>query len=222
MNVYWLEQTEQDVPASNDWLHPNEAARLGEMHFAKRRNDWRLGRWTAKRALAAHWNLCLVALPNIEIRAASSGAPEVFMEGESATITISISHRAGRAMCAFGPAHAALGCDLEIVEPRAATFVADYFTEEEQALVAMAPTQIATVIWSAKESALKALREGLRLDTKTVIVTLAAAPDVESVWHSLQVDHTAGRTFHGWCQRTGDIVRTLVADPPPASPILLP
>ena len=28
MNVYWLEQTEADVPAENDWLSENEAVCL--------------------------------------------------------------------------------------------------------------------------------------------------------------------------------------------------
>jgi len=82
MNVYWLEQTEADVPKENDWLSVGEAVRLNAMLFAKRRADWRLGRWTAKRALSVI--LDLPALPQvfkrIEIRAAASGAPEVFFD----------------------------------------------------------------------------------------------------------------------------------------------
>jgi len=31
-----------------------------------------------------------------------------------------------------------IGCDLEVVEPRSDAFVADYFTSEEQALIARA------------------------------------------------------------------------------------
>ena len=34
MNVYWLEQTEADVPAENDWLSANEAVWLSDMRFA--------------------------------------------------------------------------------------------------------------------------------------------------------------------------------------------
>ena len=81
MNVYWLEQTEADVPAENDWLSANEAVCLNGMRFAKRRADWRLGRWTAKRALSVY--LDVPAHPQvfkkIEIRPAPSGAPEVFL-----------------------------------------------------------------------------------------------------------------------------------------------
>jgi len=220
MTVYWLEQTAHDVPASNDWLHPNEAARLAAMRFPKRRDDWRLGRWTAKHALAAYQSAA-PALHQIEIRAAASGAPEVFLNDQAAPFVISISHRDNRAICAIAPAGTALGCDLEIVEPRTQTFAADYFTPEEQALVEQAaptarPAMLA-LIWSAKESALKALREGLRLDTRSVIVTLPPADASE--WHPLVVRSVDGRIFPGWWQQTENIVRTLVSDPPVNVPI---
>ncbi len=39
MEIYWLEQTDADVPAENDWLSANEAVRLNTMRFARRRND---------------------------------------------------------------------------------------------------------------------------------------------------------------------------------------
>ena len=55
MELYWLEQTYADVPAENDWLSANEAVRLNTMRFARRRSDWRLGRWTAKNALALYF-----------------------------------------------------------------------------------------------------------------------------------------------------------------------
>jgi len=138
MNVYWLEQTDADVPKENDWLSVGEAVRLNAMLFAKRRADWRLGRWTAKRALSVI--LDLPALPQvfkrIEIRAAASGAPEVFFDSQPAAVTISLSHRAGIAACAVAISSLKMGCDLEMIEPRSDAFVADYFTLEEQELVA--------------------------------------------------------------------------------------
>ena len=69
----------------------------------------------------------------------------------------------------------ALGCDLELVEPRSDRFVADYLTAAEQQLVLGAGPErdlVANLIWSAKESALKVLRVGLRRDTRSVEVTL--------------------------------------------------
>jgi hypothetical protein len=53
MQVYWLEQAVNDVPDNNNWLCTGELACLNRLRFAKRRADWRLGRWTAKRAVAA-------------------------------------------------------------------------------------------------------------------------------------------------------------------------
>src|SRR4051812_7173438 len=100
----------------------------------KRRSDWRLGRWTAKAAVAklvARW-----WTGPIEIRAADSGAPEVFFGSVRAKVTISISHRNGLACCVAIPGTAALGCDLEAPEPRSPAFVDDYFTESEKALIA--------------------------------------------------------------------------------------
>jgi 4'-phosphopantetheinyl transferase len=248
MNVYWLEQTEEDLPAEDDWLNASEMARLSGMRFPKRRVDWRLGRWTAKRALACYLNLPPrhEALRQIELRAEPSGAPEVFLSNELASVTVSISHRAGAAACAVAAAGDVLGCDLEVIEPRSAAFLADYFTPEEQALVAQVAvadrSQLLALLWSAKESALKALRTGLRLDTRSLAVSLVDArgrvaenperrledqtlsvrsPGNLNSWRPLQVHCESGQTFDGWWRSTGSLLRTLVAAPPVAPPITL-
>src|SRR5690349_15398104 len=134
MDVYWLELAGADVPPTDDWLSASEAACLARLRFAKRRADWRLGRWTAIRAVSESLSLQR-PLATVEIRAAPSGAPEVFLGGHPAKLAISISHRAGRAVCAVAHCGAALGCDLELVEPRSSAFAADYFTATEQSLV---------------------------------------------------------------------------------------
>jgi 4'-phosphopantetheinyl transferase len=248
MKVYWLEQTEADVPATNDWLSASEVGRLNGMRFAKRRADWRLGRWTAKRALALHSNAPgdLRVLGGIEIRPSASGAPEAFFAEEPSPLTMSLSHRGGVALCGIAPSGAALGCDLEMIEPRSDAFVADYFTTEEQALIARVSAagraQLVALLWSGKESALKALRTGLRLSTQCVAVSpREALPhrseweegynehpafDVQMAegadsWRPLQVGCTDGQVFHGWWQHSGSLVRTIVAAPPPDRPVLL-
>lgn len=224
MHVYWLEQTEADVPLENDWLSTSEVFCLKNMRFAKRRADWRLGRWTAKRAVNSFLQLRdeLHYMAEIEIRSAPSGAPEVFFANNPAGITISLSHRAETAVCTVAGSKVALGCDLEIVEPHSDAFLADYFTSEEQSLVTGGANRdlLLALLWSAKESALKALRTGLRLDTRCVV----AYPDnawFKYGWSPLQVRHTGGRVFKGWWQRSGTLIRTLVADPGPLPPIFL-
>ena len=230
-DVYWLQQTEADVPSEDDWLSANEALRLEGMRVVKRRNDWRLGRWTAKLALAARFNLpsdrpCLAS---IEILWAPSGAPVPVFPNQSASVTISLSHRGGAAICALALSGVELGCDLEVIEPRSEAFIEDYFTGEEQALVARSPVSyrplLSALLWSAKESTLKALRAGLRLDTRSVVVELnsfeGATKDMLD-WNPLQVRQESGRVFQGWWQQDGPLLRTLVAFPAPRLPLLLP
>ena len=213
--VYWFEQTEADTPSTNDWLTASELATLNSLRFAKRRADWRLGRWTAKRAVARYFKLPdeARALSGLEIRAAGDGAPEVFFEGQPAGVAISISHRDGRAVCVVAPQGTELGCDLEVIEPRSDAFIADYFTAEEQALVARAPASLrprmVTLVWSAKESALKALRQGLRLDTRCLTVNPHQA-QAGVLWNALKC-HLDGQLFTGWWSTDEKFVRTLVA-----------
>ena len=233
MKTYWLEQTEADVPAHDDWLSSDEAALLSRMRFPKRRADWRLGRWTAKRAAAAYLDLPTDsrALREIEVRPAPCGAPELFVGNAPAVVTISISHRAGVAACAIAMSGAALGCDLELVEARDASFVADYFTREEQDSISRESEQdqpwLVTLLWSAKESTLKTLRQGLRADTRSVAVTLDTRanhnPGAGGVgrWHPLLVQHAEAEILHGWWQSSGQLVRTLVALPAPMAPFSL-
>jgi len=227
MEVYWLDQTKTDVPIEDDWFSPGEMLCLSKLRFPKRRADWRMGRWTAKRALAAY--LCMPArasiLAKLEIRAAASGAPEALVSGKPANFTISISHRADRAVCAIGPLDLRLGCDLELVEPHGGAFVTDYFTAEEQTLVARASAAernvLLAILWSAKESVLKALHEGLRVDTRAVTVD----PQLESYdlkgWRPLRVRHRNGQTFGGWWCQHNESILTMVGDQAMAAPMPL-
>jgi 4'-phosphopantetheinyl transferase len=237
METYWLEQTEADLPSHDDWLSPDEGGLLNRMRFAKRRADWRLGRWTAKRAVTAYLHLPgdPRALREIEVRSAPSGAPELFLAHRPAEVTISISHRASTAVCAIAMRGAQLGCDLELIEPRGASFVADYLTSEEQELISHAPQEdqprLVTLLWSAKESALKALRQGLRLDTRCVAVTFDTRTDCEHGadrfrqatdlprWQPLLVRYAEAEILHGWWRSAGCLVRTLVALPAPIAPL---
>jgi 4'-phosphopantetheinyl transferase len=228
MDVYWLEQTESDVPPGHEWLSGNEDILLAGLHIAQRRADWRLGRWTAKCAVAAYLKLRVppAGMAEIEISARPSGAPQAMLAAGPAPAEISLSHRGGIAMCAVVGPDAAIGCDLEIVETHSPAFIRDYFTDEEQMEIVRAPAShqrsLVAALWSAKESALKVLQEGLRLDTRSVSVHLRGWADEVDRWYPLQVDCVHGEVFHGWWQRAENLVRTMVARPQPAMPILLP
>ena len=219
--VFWLEQTEADLPPRYDWLSPEETLQLAQLRYAKRRRDWLLGRWTAKRSVA----ICLgipqspAALSRIGIRAAASGAPMVSFAkdfaGQLNKINISISHAGGHAVCAVVLSEITLGCDIEKVEPRSNAFVGDYFTAQEQEMVATNPpserARISTLIWSAKESALKALQSGLRLDTRSVDVSTDGASSATPGWSPFQARYANVQTFEVWWKEDEGFVRTLVS-----------
>jgi len=242
MEIYWLEQTESDVPTGNGWLSAKETICLSAMRVAKRYADWRLGRWTAKRAVAVCRNLPadLYSLAGIEIRAASSGAPEVFLQDQPANLAISLSHRDRTALCAVAPAGTNIGCDLETIEPRSEAFVADYFTANEKTLIAQTPVEeqplLVALLWSGKESALKALHVGLRLDTRCMSVSPADAwPQTSGErakdprlfprafspgdWRPLSVGYSGGQIFGGWWRAEDQLVRTAVSDAPMCAPV---
>jgi 4'-phosphopantetheinyl transferase len=217
--VRWLAQGEAHVPAHDRWLTAPEADRLASMRFSKRRVESRLGRWTAKRAVALATGIETgdEALAAISIRNAPDGAPEVFVDGVAAPVRISMTDRAGWAVAAVS-GHGEVGCDLELVEPRSAAFVRDYLTDAERLLVAGwdDPHLAANLVWSAKESALKVLHTGLRRDTRSVEVEPADWPG--GGWHSLSVRAVEGRTFPGWWRRFGAFLLTVAAESPLAPP----
>lgn len=241
MGIYWLEQSATDVLAGDSWLKPMEREVQERFRFRKRRDEWRLGRWTAKSCIAAYLGMPRVPqeLCRVEIRSRSSGAPFAVVQGKGASVAISLTHRAGKAMCAVAPSEEAIGCDLELVEPRSAAFLSDYFTPDEQALVERTSVDkralILNLLWSAKESALKALHLGLRVDTRSVKVCpiakvdrlwLQSYPiplsDVASnsneanclMWQPLQVEFGAKLAFVGWWALSDAFVRTVVLNSP--------
>jgi 4'-phosphopantetheinyl transferase len=223
MHVYWWEQTEASVPASDDWLAPAELRRLRQMRVRQRISDWRLGRWVAKRAVAESLDLPCIA--ELEIRAADDGAPEAIFAGRPLDVTLSISHRAGVAACVVAPLRTAIGCDLEQVEPHSKAFIEQFFTCEEQAIIASHASDdrmlLAALLWSGKESALKALRVGLRVDTRSLSVH---APELGSSlsWQPLRVRQSGGGVFDGWWRRSGGMIRTVIASPSIAAPLCRP
>lgn len=215
MTLRFLLQREGDVPPDEAWLSEAERQRVAGLQFPRRRRDFRLGRWTAKRAIAACLGLCDIGAERIEIRAAPSGAPAAFIDGAPAPVAISLSHRAGRALCAVAPAGTALGCDLELIEPREPSFAADYFNEAELALLSAVPTEaqarLCTLIWSAKECALKALGEGLRLDTRDVAIALPRCAETRG-WRPVSAAGPAGSRFSGFWRERGGLTQVLLCD----------
>lgn len=179
--IHWLIQSTNAHPNLSRAVPPprllntDEHAHFVKLKTDKRRRDWLLGRWTAKHLLQAMHERRTgqrYAMTEFEIRSAPSGAPQAYLCG-SPCYPLSISHSAQHALCvATANKNVHLGADIEHIEQRSDAFVMDFFTEEELDIVCtMAGAErdvIATAIWSAKESVLKALRLGLVVDTRAV------------------------------------------------------
>jgi 4'-phosphopantetheinyl transferase len=230
----WLALGEDALPAGEQWLAPGEAASLAGLRYTKRRTEYLLRRLVTKHAVASVTGRPTdpAALAGIEVRNAPSGAPYVCVDGAPLGLGVSITDRAGWAVCVTCPTAPpagdpseppAVGCDLELVEPRTPGFVRDFLTAAEQRLVASRPAgderdAAANLIWSAKESALKVLRIGLRRDTRTLEVTLTA-PRGDG-WGALTVRAVEGKVFPGWWRRDGRFLLTVAAEaagPPPVA-----
>lgn len=243
--IYWMLQHLADVPEGDAWLSPAERAVPGRSWAPKRVRDWRLGRWAAKRAVLraggrASGDLDLQAYASVSILATDAGCPRLLENESEGAWALSLSHADEHGLCVLARRPAVVGCDVETVGRHAEQFVVDYFTDTERGSLDSAAdagewSRLVTTIWSAKESALKALGVGLRMDTRQVEVELSidrlrtpgpGLPTADSgrrtgeEWSPFVV-RSSGRSFRGWSRPCGDQVLTMVADPPPAVPIAL-
>lgn len=211
MHAGWLTALDADVPRGSGWLSPVELEVLDGLSVLKRRSDWRLGRWAAKRAVAA-WLRCDVG--QVEVVAADDGAPEARVDGRPGPVSLSLSHRAGHALALVGEPGLPLGCDLELVEPRSDAFVTTWLGAGEQRLVAEAPEpdrpRVANLLWSAKEAAAKARRQGLRVDVRRAGVALGS-PRSDG-WAPMRVTWSEeGLETDGWWREDGEFILTVAA-----------
>ncbi len=201
---------------SVEFLAPPERERLAGMRFERRRHAWLLGRWAAKTLLRAvlPGNL---NLNDIQIENEAAGAPFARVAGRPLGGCLTISHREDWALTAWA-AHPGLqiGADLEIVPVASPDFLADYLSPAELEIAAglAGPERARWMIlcWSAKEAVLKALRIGLRADTRSVEI-LAQPEALPGVWSPLPARSSlpGAEDLRLWWQAEGDLVLTLAA-----------
>jgi 4'-phosphopantetheinyl transferase len=233
---HWWAGHEDALPDGLEWLSGRERARLEGVRFTKRRNEYLLRRWVGKRTVAARAALEVdddAALARIEVLNRMTGAPYVSIEGTGTQWEISLSDRAGCAVCVIGASGSgdtgALGIDLEVVEPRSEAFVDDFLTRAEQDWVrrptaredGLGRDAAANLVWSAKEAALKVLRLGLRADTRWVEVAVASEPRDDG-WARFTATWRDGQVLPGWWRRDGVFLLTICAQEDLDPPTLLP
>ncbi len=162
------------------------------------------------------------ALRHIVIARRADGSPYVVdANGADLPLTLSISHSRGHAFCAVVcGAERPLGADIEFVEARSPLFAADYFTEAELATLppSLSDTErdlLVTAIWSGKEAALKAVRAGLTVDTRTVSCLFHNDVQTGDSWSPFRIVWRPGQAaadrpaLAGLWRRSGPFVLTL-------------
>jgi 4'-phosphopantetheinyl transferase len=220
--IYWTLVDSQLVTLETEGiLSPSEFQKFSSFRFPKRRNDWLLGRWTAKSLVHSVPAFQPYRLDQFEVRTTPQGAPYIELPGGTTPEhSLSISHSEHSSLCAFTTApDLRVGADLEKIDARTATFILDYFTPAEQESVAACPAGTravaVTLIWSAKESMLKALGVGLHWDTRRVEVRRAekilSEGGADGKWQEIGIAETRpdGRSWLGWWQRRGPFILTL-------------
>ena len=168
-----------------DYLVGWEREEWRRLKHAQRREEWTLGRWTAKRLLAeclAEERRHTVRLDRLRIDRREDGSPiPVTEDGEPLAWTISLSHSAGSTLCGAVPGtDRLLGVDLELVEPRHPAIADQFFAAEERKGLDRLPQaerdRQFTRLWSGKEAVLKAFRVGLSGDTRSVVIEVDPEP----------------------------------------------
>ncbi len=220
VKVFWNIQSLGEMSPSFEWLHHSEMHILAGFKFVKKRNDWLLGRWTAKNLVwycHFHQNVD-IKLTDIQILPAKEGTPIAYYHAVKLPLVISLSHRENTCLSVLTKGNDKIGCDLEIVENRSQAFIQDYFTTNEQKFMLSFPDISGNVLpnlfWSAKESTLKALRIGLRTDTRNVDVSLEKFTIPEE-WNNFSVRFIPDDlSFYGKWKVKDKMIFTIVGDRP--------
>lgn len=215
--ITWLVQSTEMMPNHAEWLNSAEQMRYNALKTDKRRRDWLLGRWTAKQLIADTTGP--LPLHEIEIANRDTGEPTFTVQGNAGMGQLTISHSHGHAFCALlCDDCAALGADMELIEPRRPVFVADYFTDaEKERVAAVAPESqpaVITAVWSAKEAALKAAHTGLSVDTRSVSCLIGPDGLHSAEWRSFTIDIDRRRlpdapALRGWWRTLDPFVLTI-------------
>jgi 4'-phosphopantetheinyl transferase len=241
--IDWLIQSTAGHPALARGIAPagllseQEQLRLVELKTVKRRSDWLIGRWTAKHLVQAYVERqtgAQLRLNMLTVVNDPDGAPRIIadcrvqsadydlnLQSVISKLELSISHCNGYAFCALSDMDGVqIGADIERIEPRAPAFAEDYFTAHELGQLRAAPPEsrdtMVTLIWSAKEAALKALRLGLTVDTRKIDCTVAPAAQATPAWATLGVRAASGllgehkTIFQGWWRQFDHYVLTMV------------
>ena len=175
----------------NSFLGEQELEYLSSLRIEKRRSEWLAGRMAIKRLLqAGHAELANRKLCEIQILKVENGAPCLLIDHDfRLNASISLSHSNKYVFCAYADEKDLLGVDLELIANRSVDFIQDFFTVDEIQQLNLYPQVdqplLANLIWSAKESILKALSLGLTVDTRRINIQPGSSIASSPGWNPL-------------------------------------
>ncbi len=183
----------------------------------KRKREWLASRWLVK-YLVAKVNAQNGTLPlnTITIQKMESGAPVAVIEGVGRVGWLSMSHSRDAVLVGYSPdAECRFGVDLEFIEPRSPELLEDFFTPFEIQWVSSSPENKkefrANLVWSAKEAYLKAIEQGLRVETRTIEIKPLPVQELNNGWERLDFSAhgSSVSVWSLWFMHAHDYVLTL-------------
>ena len=197
MVIYWcfsrycVAQLQEYTENPGRYLSAEELNEYRRFVIPKRKMEWLASRILIKRLVIDSVKPTLYLSPrSINIRKRSSGVPYVELARIGKIGWLSMSHSHNGVLIAFSSNERnPFGVDLEYVEERLPQFIADFFTESESRWVNTSQEEekkyLVNLIWSAKETYLKAIGKGLQLDTRRVEIKGVDSRCAETEWCDL-------------------------------------
>lgn len=214
--IFWKYQLMQDIPDDQSWLSESELKQYQQFRFPKRQKDWLSGRFVGKSLIkAVVFEADSILLNQLTIQNEPGGAPYPQYNQSRLNGSLSLSHRDSFAAAAWcNDEDVTIGIDLEAIETKSTGFIEDYFSKGEAEVVLTLPVEqrdvAASLLWSGKEAILKALKIGLRVDTRKLIIEVPDIKRKES-WSKLTVLESPGGAdnFQLFWKCIGDLIISL-------------
>ncbi|MBT3392553.1 MAG: 4'-phosphopantetheinyl transferase superfamily protein [Elusimicrobiaceae bacterium] len=147
-------------------LCAKEQEYFASLKFDKRKKDYLVGRYTAKKLLLENFvKNAKLSFKDISILKDEDGKPDLYINGEKSNIMLSISHSGDFASAIASTKLKFLGVDTEKIETRSESWAKQSFYNTEYPTNPQNQTdEFFTTLWAKKEAVVKALGVGLSVD----------------------------------------------------------